>query len=174
MSQGFVNQTGITLPLAVSQGGTGRATATAYGVLCAGTTATGAQQSIASVGTSGQVLTSNGPGALPTMQDATSGGGSVQVWCYFVGTGTPSITDSYQMTSITDNGTGYYSLNFSVTLDNATYVLSGTCGMRASNAAAGVMTEATSIARSTTLVAICTTNPSSFEDFPKCSAIIYL
>jgi len=68
MSQGFVNPQTITLPLPVSDGGTGRTSATAYGVLCGGTTSTGAQQSIASVGTSGQVLTSNGAGALPTFQ----------------------------------------------------------------------------------------------------------
>ena len=38
-------------------------------MLCGGTTATGAHQSIASVGTSGQVLTSNGASALPTFKD---------------------------------------------------------------------------------------------------------
>lgn len=53
----------------VAQGGTGLATATAYAVICGGTTGTGAFQSIAGVGTSGQVLTSNGAGALPTFQD---------------------------------------------------------------------------------------------------------
>ena len=52
----------------VTFGGSGRASATAFGVICGGTTTTGAHQSIASVGTSGQVLTSNGVGALPTMQ----------------------------------------------------------------------------------------------------------
>jgi len=50
----------------VADGGTGRSTATAYGVLCGGTTATGAHQSIASVGTAGQALLSNGAAALPT------------------------------------------------------------------------------------------------------------
>lgn len=53
----------------VAQGGTGRATATAYGVLCGGTTATGAHQSIASVGSANQVLTSAGAGALPTFEN---------------------------------------------------------------------------------------------------------
>jgi hypothetical protein len=54
--------------ITVANGGTGRSTATAYAVICGGTTATGAHQSIASVGTSGQILTSNGAGALPTFQ----------------------------------------------------------------------------------------------------------
>jgi hypothetical protein len=54
----------------VAQGGTGRTSQTAYAVLCGGTTSTGAQQSIAGLGSSGQVLTSNGAGALPTFQEA--------------------------------------------------------------------------------------------------------
>lgn len=57
----------IPVPLTVALGGTGRATATAYGVIIGGTTATGAFQSVA-VGTAGQVLTSNGAGAAPTME----------------------------------------------------------------------------------------------------------
>lgn len=55
--------------VAVNQGGTGVTTnTTAYSVLCAGTTATGAIQSTAGVGTFGQTLTSNGASSLPTMQ----------------------------------------------------------------------------------------------------------
>jgi len=65
---------GWTGQLAVSRGGSGLASATAYAVLCGGTTSTGAFQSIASVGTSGQVLTSNGAGALPTFQNVSSSG----------------------------------------------------------------------------------------------------
>jgi len=60
--------TGITGTLGVANGGTGRTTNTAYAVICGGTTTGGAEQSIASVGTAGQVLTSNGAGALPTFE----------------------------------------------------------------------------------------------------------
>jgi hypothetical protein len=63
-----------TVAIPVASGGTGNASATAYAVQCGGTTSTGALQSIASVGTSGQVLTSNGAGALPTFQNASGGG----------------------------------------------------------------------------------------------------
>jgi len=63
----------VTGTLPVANGGTGRATNTAYAVICGGTTTAGAEQSIASVGTSGQVLTSNGAGALPTFQAAGGG-----------------------------------------------------------------------------------------------------
>ena len=54
----------------VAGGGTGNTTFTAYSVICAGTTATGAFQNVSGVGTSGQVLTSNGAAALPTWQAA--------------------------------------------------------------------------------------------------------
>lgn len=57
-------------PIEVAAGGTGEATFTAYAIICAGTTAPGDLQSIASVGSSNQVLTSNGAAALPTFQDA--------------------------------------------------------------------------------------------------------
>ena len=69
--------TNVTGTLPVANGGTGATTQTAYAVLAGGTTATGAYQSIASVGTSGQVLTSNGAGALPTFQAAGGGGTTI-------------------------------------------------------------------------------------------------
>lgn len=62
----------ISTPVTVANGGTGDTSLTAYAVLTGGTTSTGAVQSIASVGTSGQVLTSNGAGALPTFQAAAA------------------------------------------------------------------------------------------------------
>jgi hypothetical protein len=61
----------------VAGGGTGATSLTAYSVVCGGTTSTNPLQSVASVGTSGQVLTSNGAGALPTFQDAGGSGGGV-------------------------------------------------------------------------------------------------
>jgi hypothetical protein len=63
----------LVTPLPVADGGTGATTQTAYAVLCGGTTSTSAYQSIASVGTAGQILTSNGAGALPTFQAAGGG-----------------------------------------------------------------------------------------------------
>ena len=61
----------VTVPVPVSQGGTGDTSLTAYALLAGGTGTTAPVQSIASVGTSGQVLTSNGASALPTFQTFT-------------------------------------------------------------------------------------------------------
>lgn len=70
---GQLTDAALSTQVTVPKGGTGLTSATAYAVLCGGTTSTGAFQSVASVGTSGQVLTSNGAGALPTFQDAAGG-----------------------------------------------------------------------------------------------------
>lgn len=60
--------------LGVDQGGTGLSTATAYSVVFAGTTSTGAFQAAAGPGTATHVLTSNGAGALPTFQAIPAAG----------------------------------------------------------------------------------------------------
>lgn len=61
----------------VADGGTGISSATAYGTILAGTTSTGAFQ-VASPGTSGQVLTSNGASAAPTYQTPPGAGPQIQ------------------------------------------------------------------------------------------------
>ena len=80
---------------------------TAYAVLCGPTSSPGLAQSIASVGTSGQVLTSNGAAALPTFQAAAgdvSGGGSStdNALARWSGTGGDTLQDSTVI--VTDNG----------------------------------------------------------------------
>lgn len=62
--------------LPVANGGTGDTSTVPYALLAGGTTSTGALQQISGLGTSGQVLTSNGTGALPTWQTGSGGGGS--------------------------------------------------------------------------------------------------
>lgn len=66
------NSINSTKPISVPFGGTGVASTTAYAVVCGGTTSTNPLQSIASVGSSGNLLTSNGAGALPTFQAPTT------------------------------------------------------------------------------------------------------
>jgi hypothetical protein len=89
------------------------------------------------VGTSGQVLTSNGAGSAPSMQDAAEGGADTSLsnltsageqmvckaWVNFNGTGTVAIRDSHNVSSITDNGTGDYKVNFATSLNNTDYAV---------------------------------------------------
>lgn len=58
----------------------------------------------------------------------TSGGNAVKAWVNFNGTGTVAIRASYNVSSITDNGTGDYTVNFSTALPDANY---SSCGMTA-------------------------------------------
>ncbi len=64
-----------TVSVPVIQGGSGIASTVAYAPICGGTTTTSALQSVASVGSIGQYLTSNGS-ALPTYQAFPSLGSS--------------------------------------------------------------------------------------------------
>ncbi len=131
--------------LGVIGGGSGRATGViAYGVVCTGTTATGAQQTTASAGTSGDVLVSGGASALPAWaaptQAATQANqetgtstttyvspgrqqyhpSAAKAWLkWSYSTGTPTIDSSYNVTSLTDNGTGDLTVNYTTALSAA-------------------------------------------------------
>ena len=65
-------------------------------------------------------------------------------WVNFNGTGTVAIRSSYNVSSITDNGTGNYTVNFSTALSDANYAVTfgvgaGGSGLNAS-IVAGVLT----------------------------------
>jgi hypothetical protein len=49
--------------------------------------------------------------------------GSAKAWITFNGTGTPSITASFNVSSITDNGVGNYTLNFTNAFTDANYAM---------------------------------------------------
>ena len=57
---------------------------------------------------------------------ASAGQASVRAWVNFNGTGTVAIRASYNVTSITDNGTGNYTVNFTTALPDANYAVVGT------------------------------------------------
>lgn len=99
----------------VAGGGTGITSTTAYAVLTGGTTSTGALQSVASVGTTGQVLTSNGAGALPSFQNAAGAAANR----FFA-------VKSAASTGVTSNTTIVYdsvAINSTFTYNNATGAL---------------------------------------------------
>lgn len=81
----------LTNPLTVANGGTGDNSLAAYAVLTGGTTSTNPVQSV-SIGSVGQVLTSNGPGMLPTFANTTGSGtvnsGTINRLAYYPANGT--------------------------------------------------------------------------------------
>jgi hypothetical protein len=52
--------------------------------------------------------------------------GSAKAWVNFNGTNTVAIRGSYNVSSVTDNGTGDYTVNFTNALPNVNYSFTGT------------------------------------------------
>lgn len=91
-------------PIPVTDGGTNATSFTAYGVVCGGTTSTGTLQSLSSLGTTGQLLTSNGTGVLPSFQTYTGSSSVVTLGTITSGTWNGSIiTGTYGGTGV-NNG----------------------------------------------------------------------
>jgi hypothetical protein len=65
-------------------------------------------------------------GVLATQNGMT---GICKAWVNFNGTGTPAIRGSFNVSSITDNGTGDYTVNFTNAMPNTTYSVSGSANM---------------------------------------------
>ena len=59
--------------------------------------------------------------------------GSAKAWVNFNGTGTVAIRASYNVSSITDNGTGNYAVNFTNAMPNANYAVNVTSDSAVNN-----------------------------------------
>jgi hypothetical protein len=73
-------------------------------------------------------------GVLATQNGMT---GIAKAWVNFNGTGTVAIRGSFNVSSITDNGTGDYTVNFTTSLPNTTYSAVATSGNLDATTAAG-------------------------------------
>jgi len=98
--------------------------------------------------------------------------GSAKAWVNFNGTGTVAIRASFNVSSITDNGTGDYTVNFTNAMTDANYVVGGAAS---SSAAATVraMFECVSTTRTTSALRINTANYVSSEDVTFVSVVIF-
>ena len=63
-----------------------------------------------------------------TVSGSTVVNGSAKAWVNFNGTGTVAIRSSFNVSSITDNGTGDYTVNFTTAMPNIDYVITGAQG----------------------------------------------
>jgi len=70
------------------------------------------------------------------LNDATVG--VCRAWVNFNGTGTVAIRASFNVTSITDNGVGNYTVNFTVAMPDANYARCVTAGGNATTTASNV------------------------------------
>ena len=81
---------------------------------------------INAVSGTGVVTTSDGSGIVKLQSNSVTT--NALAWVNFNGTGTVAIRSSYNVSSITDNGTGDYTVNFTTALSDANYSASVTSG----------------------------------------------
>jgi hypothetical protein len=112
--------TGLTTPLTVAQGGTGAATLTANNVLLGN--GTSAPQVVAP-STNGNVLTSNGTTWVSSAPATVNTNQLAKAWVNFDGVTTTTINSSFNVSSVTRNSTGDYTVNFTNAMSNANYAI---------------------------------------------------
>jgi hypothetical protein len=75
--------------------------------------------------------------------------GTAKAWVNFNGTGVVAIRRAFNVSTVTDNGTGNYTVNFTTAMDDTSFAALGTCEYRTT-----VQTD--SVARTTSSVNITT------------------
>ena len=101
-------------------------------------TGTGAGTTAISISSS-QIATFSAATSVAGNLSFNSGYGSAGVaygcraWVYFDGTGTVAIRASGNVSSITDNGTGNYTVNFTTALPDANYAITGSANISTAN-----------------------------------------
>ncbi len=131
-------------PVPVIEGGTGLITTTTpYGVVCAGTTATSALQTLSALGASGTILTSNGASALPSFQAGAGvsvaitpdSGGTITSGTFTLSAG-PGLTPPNCGSSVSFTGSGT-TLLLNVTDSNNNTIIGGSAGGTSISSGAG-------------------------------------
>ena len=79
--------------------------------------------------------------AAPVFQNTsgTEKGQLAKLWCNFNGTGAVAIKDSFNVSSITDEGTGQYSVNFTNAMGDTNYCAGGCIKEKTDNSATSVI-----------------------------------
>lgn len=97
-----------------------------------------------------------------------------RAWVNFNGTGTVAIRASANVTSITDNGTGDYTVNFTTALSDVNYSIVGASGGANSTSSGAVYLADQATARTTSLFRIYLITPAGgFVDAPQINVAIF-
>jgi hypothetical protein len=98
---------------------------------------------------------------------------NVKAWVSFNGTGTVAINANYNVTSITDNGVGDYTVNFTSALADANYGVAGYARNGAGTAVMTVSAISTSGAQTSSACRLTTGNASTLYDNIQVNAVFY-
>ena len=123
--------------------------------------------------TSTLVLKNGVANTPPTIQDSagTEIGTLCRAWVNFNGTGTVAIRASFNVSSITDNSTGNYTVNFTTALEDANYCVSTAIGESATggNSIINLYTPTSSSFRFTSRAS----STNTFQDSVNCCSAIF-
>jgi hypothetical protein len=112
-----------------------------------------------------------------TIQDTAGSGspaisGAAKAWVNFNGTNTVAIRASLNVSSITDNGTGDYTVNFSTAMSDTNYCVQGLAGMR--NFISAIIRQYDSPTQTTTSVRLtCAEGTGSLADTPQFNVAVF-
>ena len=102
--------------------------------IAAGSAATATNATNATNATTAGTCTGNAATASAPYSGSTLNAVTAKAWVYFDGTtSTPTIKGTYNVSSITKNGSGDYTINYTSALANANYTVTGTRGSSTSN-----------------------------------------
>jgi hypothetical protein len=97
-----------------------------------------------------------------------------RAWVNFNGTGTPAIRASGNVTSITDNGTGDYTVNFTTAMPDANYVIVATGNIATNNSGRAISAPGSSTNTTTAVGLRCfRTDTLAAEDFANVNVAIF-
>lgn len=100
----------------------------------------------------------------------SAGGNAVKAWVNFNGTGTVAIRAAFNVSSITDNGTGDYTVNFTSALSDANYCMASSAGGSASSSSYLCIKDNATPTTTSCRVSSNTTNGSAAADQTICNA----
>lgn len=100
-----------------------------------------------------------------------TGNGLAKAWVNFNGTGTVAIRGSFNVSSITDNGVGIYTINFTNAMADADYSAAGACQFDSTNGRSPRVFHA--MIYNTTSLRINTVSTASSEDLPYINVAIF-
>lgn len=113
----------------------------------------------------------NAAGTL-TVPVGTVVNGSAKAWVNFNGTGTVAIRAAFNVSSITDNNVGDYTINFTTAMPDANYVLAGDAAWNQSNIFAGVLTTTIDSTRTASAIRVRSENISGNGQNPSDSPFV--
>lgn len=163
---GTGNGTVTSVTVSAGTGMSGGGTVTTSGTVTltnAGVTSAVAGTGISVSGATGAVtITNTSPNVITTSGSAPYYG--ARAWVNFNGTGTVAIRGSANVSSITDNGTGNYGINFTTAMPTADYTVVGNCNLNATGASGYFLSAPLSAAPTTALIRVSTDSSSARTD----------